>query len=158
LEKLLARWQRNCLRSQIANYEAANVFTKRNYWLGIPTIVLTTAVGTGIFASLQDENVSTWLKIVLGMISMLAAVLAALQTFFKWGELAAKFQAAGSEYGALKRELDQYLATGEPLTEDTVTSIRERMDTLSRDAPECPKKVWESARRKIPTAVSQSNK
>lgn len=55
-KELLECWRKNRPRSQIANYDAANSFSRRNYWLGIPVIVLSSIVGTTVFASLQKTD------------------------------------------------------------------------------------------------------
>lgn len=155
-QELLMRWRRNCLRSQIANYKAANQFTKRNYFLGIPSILFSTFVGTSVFATLQQEKLNMYFQISLGLVSVGAALLASLQTFFKWGELAAKFKSAGVEYGALKRDIDALLALEKPIEESTITPIRLKMDTLSRDAPELPEKIWCQVRNELPTSSTNS--
>jgi hypothetical protein len=150
--QLLLRWLRNCLRAQIGNYEAAGLFTRRNYLLGVPAVLLSAAVGTSVFAALGSKNVDPLIQMAVGGISVLAAVLSALQTFFRWGELASKHRAAAAEYGAVKREIDELLAryaAGADVLDEDVTRVRERMDTLSRDVPELPESTWRRARVSI---------
>jgi hypothetical protein len=151
--QLLLRWLRNCLRAQIGNYEAAGLFTRRNYWLGVPAVLLSAAVGTSVFAAL-GKNVENYplIQMAVGAIAVLAAVLSALQTFFRWGDVASKHRAAAAEYGALKREIDELLAryaAGADVLDEDVTRVRERMDTLSRDVPELPESTWRKARASI---------
>ena len=156
--EMLTRWRRNCRRSQIANYDSANRFAKRNYFLGVPTVFLSAIVATGIFAALGHE-VELFIQIIVGLVSVLAAVLAALQTFLKLDELAAKHRSVAAEYGSVKRRLDQEIAkleAGEEVSQQTVNNIRERMDTLSREGPVVPRDVWEKARVAVPTGGSNS--
>lgn len=156
---LLVRWRRNCLRSQVANYKAATLYSRNNYWLGIPTIVLAAVVGTSVFSTIGSNVDDVWGKIVVGGISLLASVLAALQTFLKWGELAAKHRSTGAEYGSIKRQLDQMLAMNERgglPEEPEVTAIRSQMDTLARETPEVPEKIWSVVRKANP-AEKQGN-
>jgi hypothetical protein len=83
---------------------------------------------------------------------ILLGALSALQTFFRWGDLASKHRAAAAEYGALKREIDELLArhaAGADVLDEDVTRVRERMDTLSRDVPELPQSTWRRARASI---------
>lgn len=146
-ETVLLLWQRNCKRSQIANYSAAARYLKRNYWLGIPTVVFSTIVGTSVFAALGEDSIKPGIQIAVGMISILSAVFAALQTFFKWGELAAKCQSTASSYGAVKRLITQLIAGGrEHITEDSVSGIRQQMDMLAREGPELPQDIWQRVR------------
>jgi len=52
---LLARWRRNCLRSQIAHYRATAINTRCHFILGIPCVVLAAIVGTSVFAALGKQ-------------------------------------------------------------------------------------------------------
>lgn len=153
-QELLERWQRNCLRSQIANYDAATFYKRNNHLFGVPTIIISAAVGTSIFAAL-GTNVNSIAQITVGIFSLLAAVLGALQTFFNWGDLSSKHQSTAAKYGALKRQIDQILAghaSGNHLTDEQLNHIRSQMDTLSLDTPEVPDRIWRRARNKIPTS------
>lgn len=152
---LLKRWRTNCNRSQIANYDAANRYSWRNYKLGVPTIILSTVVGTSVFAALGDKIDATY-QITVGFLSVTAAVLAALQTFLKWGELAAKHSSTAAEYGSVKRQIDQILAAESSLTEPTLRRVPEQMDTLAKEGPEVPRDIWKKARNTRPTVGSES--
>ena len=146
---LLRRWRTNCRRSQIANYAAAARYSKRNYLIGIPTVILSAIVGTSVFAALGKADIHPYLQITVGLISVLSATLAALQTFLKWGEAAAKYASTASVYGSVKRQLDHEivkLECNEAVSEEVVAGIREQMDTLSREAPVVPGDIWERAR------------
>ena len=156
--ELLERWQANAKRSQIANYNAANKFSSLNLKLGIPTIIASAIVGTSVFASLQSE-VATWAQITVGGFSVLAVVLASLQTFLKAEDKAAKHRAAAVEYGTVKRLIDELLS-GEDISldvlQDQVRHIRERLDDLSREVPVVPKKIWKKATKVVPLAGNNS--
>lgn len=155
---LLERWRTNCLRSQIANYRAASKYSRKNYYLGIPTIILAAAVGTSVFATIGSNVESTIIKLIVGGVSVLASVLAALQTFLKWGELASKHRTTAAEYGSIKRQLDQALAmdpNGNSVQDSQLTEIRTQMDTLSRETPEVPESIWVAVRKKFPEEYSK---
>ena len=153
---LLKRWRTNCNRSQIANYDAASRYSWRNYKLGVPTVILSTVVGTSVFAALGDE-IDTTYQIAVGFLSVTAAVLAALQTFLKWGELAAKHSSTAAEYGSVKRQIDQMLAADSNLSEQPLTRVREQMDTLAKESPEVPRDIWEKARKTKPTVEREAS-
>jgi len=70
--------------------------------LGVPVVIASTIVGTAIFSSLNDEIDFLWLKILTGFISLSAAVLAALQTFFKFSEMAEKHHTSATKYDELE--------------------------------------------------------
>ena len=84
---------------------------------------------------------------------MLAALLAALQTFFNYGDLSSKHRAAAADYGASKRLIDEILAAhaeGDSLKQEHIENIRRQMDNLSKNTPEVPDRIWVSARKKVP--------
>jgi hypothetical protein len=55
-------------RVQLAHFNAAMRFEKRNVQLGLPAIIFSTFVGTSVFASLNNEHIPEWAKIVVGLI------------------------------------------------------------------------------------------
>src|SRR5438552_12181815 len=84
---VLDKWQRRARESQYAHYEAAKALDSANYRLGIPVTVLSTLVGTTIYATLRKQ-VDIPVQVVVGSISVLAAILAGVQTFLRFGERA----------------------------------------------------------------------
>ena len=66
-----------------AHYIAWEKAANKNKWLGVPVIITTTVVGTAIFGTLQESPHIAW-KITAGLLSLLAAVLSALQTTLKY--------------------------------------------------------------------------
>ena len=52
---------------------------RRNLWLGAPTFLLSALIGTSVFSTLAADP-ATWAKILVGLTSMLVAILAALQS------------------------------------------------------------------------------
>nr|MDQ5828128.1 SLATT domain-containing protein [Chloroflexota bacterium] len=101
-------WYKRVSKTQRAHYLSAGHFGRRSYGLGIPVIALTTFVGTSLFATLQTGP-EPWLQVLVGLASVLAAVLASLQTFLGYAERAEKHRVAGAKYGALGRELEALL-------------------------------------------------
>ena len=152
--EMLVRWRLNCRRSQIANYNCANRFTNQNYFLGIPTVILSAIVATTVFATL-GTSVEPYIQIIVGLVSVFAAALAALQTFLKREELASKHRSIAADYGSIKRKLDQGIAkleAGGEVLQETIDRIRGRMDGLSSEGPVIPRDIWAKARATTPTA------
>lgn len=151
---LLGDWQRRAAVSQDAHYVRATRLTKFNVWFGIPVVALTTFVGTSVFATLQ-EDVSTDLRILVGSVSVLAAVLASLQTFLRFQERAEKHRAAAELWSAIRREIDEMLALHpDYLAERSdpkayLDELRSRMDQVSAQSPEIGDRDWSKADRKL---------
>ena len=100
IEPVLGAWYRRCRESQFAHYRASSRYAALARVLGIPTVVLTAATGTALFATLTKDQASQTLRLVLGLVSVLAAVLAALQTFLGYGQRADKHRTTAAAYGS----------------------------------------------------------
>ena len=125
-----------------------------NYLLGIPVVVLSSLVGTSIFYSLQQQ-LSKKFQFFFCVTSILVPVLAALQTFLRFGERTSKHQTTASEYGSIKREIQQLLAvennfSAKELNEVT-NRIRDRMDFIAKEAPGVPTYIMKDGLKQIPT-------
>jgi hypothetical protein len=145
--ELLRDWSRRADASAATHYEMANRLSSSNIALGVPVVVLTTFVGTSVFATLQ-EDVDTRLRIFVGVISVLAAVFASLQTFLRFGERAEKHRVAAEKWSAIRREIAEMLALhptylasrGDP--KQYLDDLRARMDEVSTQSPEMPDRRW----------------
>lgn len=143
VEVLLTDWFRRARESQFIHYECGVWYSRLNYLLGIPSIVLSTVVGTAIFASFETSATGAE-RIVIGLLSIISAVLASLQTFLRFSERAEHHRSTGSGYGAVRRSLE-YLKTFPPNDEDNIKQslkeIKEQMDELAKEAPEVPARM-----------------
>ena len=95
---LLQDRMRTVLRVAYAHKIAAEALSKRHVWFGVPVVVLTTIVGTTAFATLNDAGgTHIWIGVFTGVLSVAAAVLAALQTFFSFADNAKGHAIASSK-------------------------------------------------------------
>jgi hypothetical protein len=140
LEPLLVDWHRRARESQHVHYAAESHYARLNYWYGVPSIALSAIVGTSIFASLETQ-VDLRSKILVGTISIVAAVLSALQTYLRFSEWADKHRQAASGYAAVRRSIEEVLALPEsergPVVR-VVDRIRRRLDSLASSSPAAP--------------------
>jgi hypothetical protein len=141
---LLHEWYRRVAVTQYAHYLSADHFGARKYWLGVPAVLLSTLVGTSVFATIERQP-ELWLQIIVGLASVAAALLASLQTFMGYAERAEKHRMAGARYGALGRELEQMRASGIEFAPETIAEIRKRIDDLALEAPNNPLKIYRRA-------------
>ena len=149
--KLIDDFSKTSLMNRAAHYRAANLNRTRHYWLGIPSIVIGTAVGTSIFASL-NSNPSDAAKIFVGLISFLSAAMASLQTFFKFAENGEKHRLAGASYGNIRRKLDimkvEYSSQEHPSREEALKELKEIGDVLgdlAKESPDIPDVAYKQA-------------
>jgi hypothetical protein len=144
--ELLKAWLKRARENQFAHYAAARRLEKRHSRIGIPAAVLSAIVGTSVFASLE-ANVQPWMKIAVGLLSVTAAILTSLQTFWRFSERAERHRKAAAEYASIRREMEQYLTFADGVTLDTMGRLRKRLDDLASEFPSIDSKDWETAKR-----------
>ena len=116
-EELMEEWRLRAWAAQIAHYRIGSRLRSYNIWLGLPVVVFTTVVGTSLFATL-DEQQSTEIRIVIGSISVAAAILAGVQTFLNFAARATQHVLAADWYASIRRRIEQEMhieeASGRP--------------------------------------------
>lgn len=131
---ILDTWYGRTAFIQRIQYLAALHYSRLHYWLGIPVIIVTTLVGTSVFASIQTQP-AVWVQVLAGFASVVAAVLAGLQTFLGLQDRAEKHRLAGAKYGAIGRQLEELSAFPETQSDAQVSDIRQRLDALALESP-----------------------
>ena len=150
---LLNQWQRGLHMFHKAHEQAATLFERRGRLLGSATVIVTTAVGTGIFADAPALVGDTAWKIGGGLLSLFAAVLSALQGSLKYAELAAAHRRAARSIGPLRRETEQMLAesdAGESPKPEALTALRKKWAEIDQHAPTIPQPLWDRIAAGIP--------
>lgn len=137
---LLIDWYCRVKFSQYAHYESAKLYEKLNYLLGLPVIILSAFVGTSVFVSL-GKSINPLVQIVIGLVSVLTAALASLQTFLKFSEKAESCRSAAARYGALRREIQEMLIFDD-FDREHISTVRERIDELATEVPHIPNLIW----------------
>lgn len=143
-KELLQEWYRRVSVTQAAHYYSAGDFGSRKYFLGVPTVILTSLVGTSVFAALQEQP-AFWVQILVGLASVAAALLSGLQTFLSDAERSEKHRTAAAKYGALGRELECYLLKGGEISEAQLASLRVLLNELAIESPNIPLKTYRKA-------------
>jgi hypothetical protein len=140
VRRLLEDWRDRADATSKTHFAVANRLSSLNMALGIPVVVLTTLVGTSVFATLQ-ETVNTRMRIFAGLAIVLAAVLASLQTFLSSAERAEKNWVAAEMWSAIRREITEVLALhpADKATRDDpkqyLDELRARMDEVAKESP-----------------------
>lgn len=151
---LLREWQLRAAVGQEAHYARATRLADFNIWFGVPVVALSTLVATSVFATLQ-KDVGIGLRVVVGVISALAAVLASLQTFLRFQERAEKHRVSAELWAAVRREIDEMLALHpDYLAERSdpkkyLDDLRRRMDEVSSQSLEIGERYMAEAMRKL---------
>jgi hypothetical protein len=143
LTEVLDDWYQRVAATQRAHYISADYYGRKKYWLGIPAVVLSTIVGTSVFAMIAKQP-GPYVQIAVGLASVGAALLTSLQTFLGYSERAEKHRVSGAKYGALGRELE-VLRANQTVTPEVVESVRKRLDTLALEAPNNSVEIYNRA-------------
>ena len=148
--KLLAQWHNGLRIAHIAQSRSAATCELRGRLLGVAVVVLSTIVGTAIFSTLESSP-STAVKIVAGLASVGAGVLAALQTFLGFDQRAAKHREVAAAYGTLRRELETGMAFPDESAElsELMNAVRTRWDAIDAKAPAISRRTYEAATRAV---------
>ena len=148
--ELLLKWIRRARESQMSHYDMADLLSARERGIGWAVTVLTAFVGTAVFASLSTPPVTIEMRVFIGIVSVTAALSAALQTFLRYAERAEKHRAAGARYGAVRRRLEAVFAGDADAREaHYLTAIRTELDRLAEDSPHVPPRIFYRTQRTL---------
>src|SRR4029077_3568366 len=103
-ESLLLDWHFRVTRAQFGHQLSADKTRWRHLALGIPVVISTTVVGTAAFAAINNSTSNFW-KVAAGTVSILAAILAAVQTFLGYGERSDQHRSAATRYASTRRSI-----------------------------------------------------
>lgn len=144
--KLLQQWHMGLRIAHKSHQRAAVKFERSGRWLGASTVIASTVVGTSLFADAGADLSIGW-KIGAGVLSLIAAVLSAVQGTLKFSELASQHRSAAQHYGPLRREVEEMLAeagAGGTLSATKISDLRKRWDEVDADSPNVPQKLYDA--------------
>src|ERR1017187_1847898 len=142
--ELIEEWHAGIRINVLAHYECSKLFERYHRLLGYPTVILSALAGTAFVSSLTDSSV-WWARALACLLSLPVTVFASLQTFLRYAERAEKHKATATEFGKLRRELEQIMALipiGDMVTAGEMESIRTKWGELSTHAPSIPNHVY----------------
>ncbi len=93
----------------------AERYGRLNTLIGLPSAIIAAVVGSSVLGSLASDPPDQIFVILAGVLSLSAAVLSSLQTFYGAAEKAQAHKAAADGYDALAREVDVILAKAQTL-------------------------------------------
>ena len=154
LDKLLRRWKKQIGNRQKGHSDLSRTYNLRHYLFGVPTIILSAIISSGIFATFENcstcDNqyqakciITVIIRIIIGLLQIIVVALSAFNTFMDYSDASADHKMAADKYGSLYRDLDSLLLIPGPLRGDPVTvlnEIRRRYDDMVIDAPNLPSK------------------
>jgi hypothetical protein len=149
LQGLLEDWHRRVTTAQFGHQRQADRYRALSLVFGIPVVVLTTLVGTSAFAAVT-HGASRSARIAVGVVSILAAVLASIQTFLGYGQAAERHRIAGARYASLRRSIEEGLGRHDPSLLDR---LRTDMDKVGAASPQIGRRIWKKAQKDADDAI-----
>jgi hypothetical protein len=147
--ELLRGWLLHAHKGRDRHDTAARRFEGRRILFGVPAIVLTAVVGTSVFASIGSDP-AVWTRVCVGILSMGAAVLSALQTFLDYQVRSERHRVAAVKYKAIIRELEEVLsAPRQDLAVEPawLADLQKRLDTLEEEMPVVAPGIYDDVER-----------
>jgi hypothetical protein len=145
LEAVLDEWRRRAWAAQTAHYQKATRLRSQHVWLGVPVVIFSTVVGTSLFATLSEDELGLTLRIIVGSVSVGAAVLSAIQTFFGFAQRADRHVLAADWYAAIRRRIEQVLALprrGRGDARKTLDEFRKELNAVGSQFPQIGQRDW----------------
>jgi SMODS and SLOG-associating 2TM effector domain family 4/Petal formation-expressed len=143
----LRDWEQRAAAAAEVHFQMAESLSRWNIYLGVPVVALSAIVGTALFASLTHD-VNVGIRIAAGTVSVIAAVLASIQTFLRFGARAEQHRVAAERWSAIRREIEKVRALPPELLGDpkqVLDDVNARMDEAADKALPMPDKRWKRA-------------
>ena len=144
---LLKVWHERARRAQTVHYDSATLCGRWTYVIGVPVIMLAMIGGSSQVANVSDEF---W-RNAIAILTLLAAVLAALQTFLNLSERRERHREAAVRFGELKKEIEvlkRFLPKEEDKLQVAIEDLRTRYGEAVSQSPTAMRWAW-SKRRKF---------
>lgn len=140
---LLEGWLKGIRLFHIAHSKAATHNARMHRALGVPVVIVTTTVGTTVFASM-GKSPHIALVVFTSAFSLIASVLSGLQTFLNYSRQSERHKLAATKYGMLRRELEEMLCNARKdhvLPQTFLKNFRTRWDQVDQESPEISERI-----------------
>jgi len=151
--KLLDQWHTGIRMAHIGHDRMASLAFGRARTVGILATAGSAVAGTTLVSSLATSSDDRWIAFA-AILSVLAAVLSALQTFLNYGDLAARHRSAASSYGDLRRRAEELQAFKRGVDlEGPMGELRLAWTKLDQESPSIPQRVHDVAYARVTRAA-----
>ena len=138
-KQILSHWFTRSRIAQKTHLRTAERKLRRNKQLGIPVVILTTTVGTSVFASLTITSPNAWAQILVGLTSICAAVLASLQTFLNFSDKSDQHRLAANRYSKIKHDIEISILELDNAPDDEIAAfvkqVQVKWDATNENSP-----------------------
>ncbi|NWG87069.1 MAG: SLATT domain-containing protein [Hydrogenophilaceae bacterium] len=158
-KELLDYWQVGTRIFHMAHHRASAFYARMQKAVGMSVVILTTAAGTTIISQLEATSMTG--QVIVGLLSMAATVLAALQTFLNLEGRAEQHRAAALKYGMLRRRIELVLVDAgieEAKLAAFMESFRTDWDLADKEAPILPQRFYDKAKLIVTQSIEAARK
>ena len=146
---LLRRWRDEIRVRANAQQIAAADDARNNLVLGVLVTTLAAIGASGILTGSSDVRVTS----MAGLITLLAAVLAGVQTVVRFGERSGAHRGAAASFGRVKTRLDLLIARGRVPTDSELDDLTVVLERLDSETPVVSGRLWDAAIERIKRGV-----
>lgn len=167
LEKLLRQWRRQISTRQTGHLATGRTFARRNYIVGLPSVLLSAVAASGMFSSFQNCNqainlsifsntsevirevvtsnctTAVVVRVIAGVFALMTLVFSGLSMFLNYGAKAEQHKNSADAYEALNRIIDEILQSPVTIRNDPVVeiqTIRRQYDDVAKGSPSLDEK------------------
>ena len=130
---LFDNWKTTISAHQGEHYRSAKQLETLHYILGTLTVIFATMASATLFTELDDANVKFW----IGVIGVIAAVLAAIQTIVIFGKRSEQYRKAAAQLGDIRRQIE-IIEQWPPLSKEAqqiANNISKQLSEIENSAP-----------------------
>lgn len=127
IQELIDDWKQRVNDHQKANYALAIKHNKYHYWIGMPAILFAAVAG----ATLLVEVVEPRMRIAVGIVGIIAAILAGIQTFYSHAKKAEHHRFVASQLVHVRREVEIF----ERFVPDNISEREQRIREIDEKIP-----------------------
>lgn len=134
IQELIDDWKQRVNDNQKASYALAIKHNKYHYWIGLPATILTTIAGATLIAEAEEPRI----RITVGIVGIIAAILSAIQTFYSHAKRAENHRFVASQLVHVRRDIEifeRFVPDSKSEREQRIREIDERISQIENDAP-----------------------
>lgn len=154
--KLLEAWLVRATRHQTAHYSIEGRLTRWNRAVGGATVALTTLAGTTLLASAVSD-IPTLVRIAVGIVGIVAAVLASVQSFLGLADRAEHHRRAAASYGELRHRVEAWISCPPSDECALLEELHKRFTDLAKSSPAVPRRDAQKSKDPSGSGVAKSH-
>lgn len=134
IQDLIDDWKQRVNDHQKANYALAIKHNKYHYWIGLPATLLTMIAAATLLATAEESRI----KITIGIVGIIAAILSAIQTFYSQAKRAENHRFIASQLVHVRRDIEifeRFVPDRKSERQQRIREIDERISQIEEDTP-----------------------